>query len=239
MDYRTKINESALNMFGMLGYESYEFMTLIDHYKPWMSYRSFRMMMVGIDLFHHRFPEHVYAMARFGSVSSRFRDSATGEEIEQEYSYATCAIDFFLTVKSPYGNGVNPDLHWWIHTIGVSMQEPRSLIARVVGNPDKSATLANAMVVAYVMQRNPNLGKQFDRLTEAIDDDDEIALGPDNDLPKGRDPNIWLGYIKQQGNNIPRVIQESLARIWVQNNNARIGSIGRLLHDKAIQILNT
>lgn len=61
------------------------------------------------------------------------------------------------------------------------MQEPRSINARVVGNPDKSATFANAMVVSYVMQRNPNLSKQFGGLTEALDDDEEIALGDENE----------------------------------------------------------
>lgn len=37
MEYRTKLNESVANTFAMLGYESYEFMSLIDHYKPWIS----------------------------------------------------------------------------------------------------------------------------------------------------------------------------------------------------------
>lgn len=76
MDYRAKLNESAVHIFAMLRYESYEFMTLIDHYKSWMAYKPFRMIMAGIDLFLHKFPEHPYAMARFGSVSARFRDSA-------------------------------------------------------------------------------------------------------------------------------------------------------------------
>lgn len=81
MDYRTSLNESTLNIFAMLGFESYEFMTLIDHYTPWMSYRPFRMMMAGIDLFLHKFPKHVFAMARLGSVSARFRDSTSIGEI--------------------------------------------------------------------------------------------------------------------------------------------------------------
>lgn len=95
------------------------------------------------------------------------------------------------------------------------LSRPRSVNARVVGNPDKSATFANAMVVANVIQRNPNLGKQIGRLTDALDENDEIASGAENDLPTGRDPNTWLDNIKQQGNNdpIPMVIQESLARI--------------------------
>lgn len=212
----------------------------------------------------------------------------TGEELENEYSYATCAIDFYLTVKSPYGNGVNPDLYLWIHTIGVSMQEQRSINARVVGNPDRSAAFANAMVVAFVMQPTmanilimrdniwrrslffsgrpqgfqddvkrelsqffsqfgtvvniniftPHLAKQFGGLTEEMmDDEEEIAEDEDNALPIGRDPNVWLGFIKQQGNNVPLAIQISLAKIWILNNQARVGSIGRLLHDKAVQIL--
>lgn len=141
----------------------------------------------------------------------------TGEEIEQEYSYATCAIDFYLTIKSPYGSGVNPDLHLWIHTIGVSMQEARSVNARVVGNQVKSATFANAMVVAFVMQRYPSLAKQFGGLTEALDDEKELAHDDEDALPVGRDPNIWLGFIKQQGNNIPFAIQESLAILELLN----------------------
>lgn len=39
------------------------------------------------------------------------------------------------------------------------------------------------MVVSYVMQKNPNLAKQFGGLAEAMDEDEEIALGKENDLP--------------------------------------------------------
>lgn len=81
MDYKAKLNESAINIFAMQGYESYEFMTLADHYKSWLAYKPFRMMMAGIDLYLHRFPEHPYAMARFGTVSARYRDSSSIGEI--------------------------------------------------------------------------------------------------------------------------------------------------------------
>lgn len=80
-EYRDRVCNSANKLLTDEGFEAVEFQTFASEYRHWMSYAPFRMIVAGVDMFLHRFPEHEFSIIRFGTIPSRFRDCSGLTEI--------------------------------------------------------------------------------------------------------------------------------------------------------------
>lgn len=130
-----------------------------------------------------------------------------GEEMDNSRSCAMYFRDFFLSEKSPYSTQLNPDLHLFYHTIGVSGSVLRCSHARFVGNPEVNAIIANAQIVHFVFGELPKFGMHFTEGGIPIEAPEDLVEVLPDAMPNVPDAAAWLGYLQERHNRIPRMIK--------------------------------
>lgn len=127
------------------------------------------------------------------------------EEINVEHSYLPYLSDLRLCDRSPYSSAVNKYLHTWIHLIGATMGEQRSVNACTYRDGNIDVLIKNAVIVAYVHKNKTVLDNKETSLKQQL----YYMTEPNYHIPA----NVWDFAVKQ----------------WSQYSNSRPGTIGECL----------
>jgi Rhabdovirus nucleocapsid protein len=179
-----------------------------------------------------------------------------GQEMELPHSYAHYSMAMHLSSKSPYSSQVNPNLHFFIHTIGCYASETRSKNARLLAAGCHGSVRANAALVAKFILKGTGMQSQVgavdddgemvnDSEDEQVDDtyneDENVGIDNNPKEPKSRDGYEWFVWLKScrsyphPPDYILREANESFSRL----EDTREGSIGRYLQETAVKALHT
>jgi Rhabdovirus nucleocapsid protein len=170
---------------------------------------------VSLDTFIHdnslRFNQITQSMYTEKMADELYQLTARNEEMERPDSYAHYVMAWGLTSKSPYSTSHNPNLHLWLHTVGVLMGKERSRNARMVPGANERYCVHNAIMTARMIKATVGMAPFFDDRdadgvvtndieinTEGYDDfeddeDDERGQCPPE--PKDRNPKLWLKWL--------------------------------------------
>lgn len=132
-----------------------------------------------------------------------------GQEMDQSRSYSMYFMELGLSTKSPYSAILNKDLHLFVHTVGVSLGMTRSKNARLVGAPDLTSPLTNAIIMSGVLVSLAGFEKQYSSVPPKPED--TVAQGEDEggdvvtagEPPQSRNGTEWLEYIEINGGKAP------------------------------------
>lgn len=151
------------------------------------------------------FPELAQWIWTSTCAKQYYRVLLRGQEVEEPRSYAMYFMELGLSAKSPYLAVLNKDLHLFVHTVGVSLGARRLINARIIGTPDLTNLLINALISSAVVQAVAAFTKQYNtapppsapaELPEGIDEI-MVELGVVGERPQNRNETEWLEYIMQ------------------------------------------
>ena len=157
-----------------------------------------------------------------------------GEEIDKVDSYMPYFMEMNLANKSPYSAIINPDLHMFIHTIGVCFLQARSVNSRMPAGANLASVKANAIIVGYVLSTKIGLAPQFDfhqgEVSEPMTALDESLLDRDSlQEPTTADPLQWHAYYWDMGGELPTHMIQAMAARWRTLGDVRDSTIGEHL----------
>lgn len=227
-----------LNKYPEHEFKLVRFGTIITRFKDCGVLTEFHYLSTMTDLTYQEIGQWAWTK-RLGDQICRIFKS--GEEIDNEFSYTMYMIEMGLSMRSPYSTTINPELHLWIHIIGCGFKEERSKNARIAGVPEKQSVLASAQIIIFVLGRFATFEKQFDadKTFKIPDMTKEVKLTNDEEMPKSKDADEWLGYIKESNGMVPLQIQKFVAIGWSKLAETRPGSVGRFLVDTAAPLIAT
>ncbi|XP_055924069.1 uncharacterized protein LOC129954268 [Eupeodes corollae] len=154
------------------------------------------------------------------------------QELDNPRSYAMYFMELGLSEISPYSTSMNPDLNFFIHAIGATCGNERSCNANMVGSPDITNILPNAMIIAYVFKKFCKLSLQFayeGEFNSKEDDAPETYDYESGQIPNSRNPNTWLTFILANRGKIPEQISQVAHKQWRKNPRLRNSTIGKFL----------
>lgn len=154
------------------------------------------------------------------------RLNKTDEEIGEKYSYMPYMMDLGLSGSSPFSASMNPNMHYFIHVIGVTCGLERSKNARKVGEPMSAALHIYGGLLGYALNKRVNAKPQFQvrnavAFVDEDDEDDDMAANP---MPPGLNGYEWLVWLSGNGFTLGEDIEKVIYAIWIKCQNARAGT---------------
>lgn len=179
-----------------------------------------------------------------------------GNELQKSDSYMPYFMDLQMSSVSPYSAPANPNLHFFLHSVGCTLRSARSINAMFVGAPEVTPILGNVALLSamigisgyfqVIQTKDPEKIKELQRLNKAgsadpgLDEDAIVAnreriidLDDLTGIPTTKHADEWLDFLEDQDGAIPTTFHRNVHRIWASLIETRDSSIGDYLQKYA------
>lgn len=164
-----------------------------------------------------------------------------GEELGEENSYAPYFMELGLARKSPYSAATNPDLHFMIHCIGSFVGITRSKNAKIVGVPNMTTNISNALIISYAFNKIGKLryqGSSPIHLTATVAKVNAREEDILKKVPTTLSLESWLTWLNDIHFIIPEFIRQPVARSIRAWDQQRPGTVGRHIRQLVVSWIN-
>ena len=158
------------------------------------------------------------------------------DELGKDDSYTPYLNCFALCEKSYYSATTCPNIHLWVHIIGVTLQGKRSKDARMLEASGRSEVPRAAMLVAYAFQDIAplipgfyNTGLEENEINEMLKEPMINSADDDSNEPQDRIPLAWFSWFMGLNFKYPPKMLAFIHKIQDGIDATREGTIGDYL----------